>query len=109
MHPNLKKGFSGASGEALFSFRACADFCVFFYEKSPATTCKNIVNIVGLWQSCHHQPDRPPCRGTANGFRNGTPTSITFTGKIFGEAEMLALARAYQEIMGWQKVHPEGF
>ena len=33
-----------------------------------------------------------------NGFReNGTPTSITFMGKLFGEAEMLALARVYQE------------
>jgi Asp-tRNA(Asn)/Glu-tRNA(Gln) amidotransferase A subunit family amidase len=42
-----------------------------------------------------------------NGFRDDTPTSITFTGKLFGEAELMALARAYQEITGWQKVHPE--
>ena len=33
-----------------------------------------------------------------NGFReNGTPTSISFVGRLFGEAETLALARAYQE------------
>jgi Asp-tRNA(Asn)/Glu-tRNA(Gln) amidotransferase A subunit family amidase len=32
-----------------------------------------------------------------NGFRkDGTPTSITFTGKLFGEAEALTLAKAYQ-------------
>jgi Asp-tRNA(Asn)/Glu-tRNA(Gln) amidotransferase A subunit family amidase len=32
-----------------------------------------------------------------NGFRSdGTPTSITFTGKLFGETELLALGAAYQ-------------
>ena len=33
-----------------------------------------------------------------NGFRShdGTPTSITFTGKLFGESNVLAVARAYQ-------------
>ena len=33
-----------------------------------------------------------------NGFRgaDGTPTSITFTGKLFGESTVLALAEAYQ-------------
>ncbi|MEM9553927.1 MAG: amidase [Acidobacteriota bacterium] len=33
-----------------------------------------------------------------NGFRDdGTPTSITFTGRLFGENELLAVARAYQQ------------
>jgi Asp-tRNA(Asn)/Glu-tRNA(Gln) amidotransferase A subunit family amidase len=33
-----------------------------------------------------------------NGFRkNGTPTGLTFTGQLFGETEMLALAKAYQD------------
>jgi len=33
-----------------------------------------------------------------NGFRtsDGTPTSITFMGKLYGETDLLALARAYQ-------------
>ena len=32
-----------------------------------------------------------------NGFRSdGTPTSITFTGRLFGETELLAMALAYQ-------------
>lgn len=33
-----------------------------------------------------------------NGFRSsdGTPTSITFTGKLFGEASVLAVVHAYQ-------------
>jgi Asp-tRNA(Asn)/Glu-tRNA(Gln) amidotransferase A subunit family amidase len=33
-----------------------------------------------------------------NGFRtgDGTPTSITFTGRLFGETELLAVAHAYQ-------------
>ncbi len=33
-----------------------------------------------------------------NGFReDGTPTSITFTGKLFGENALIAIARLYQE------------
>jgi Asp-tRNA(Asn)/Glu-tRNA(Gln) amidotransferase A subunit family amidase len=34
-----------------------------------------------------------------NGFRrsNGTPTSITFTGRLYGETEVLAVAHAYQQ------------
>ena len=34
-----------------------------------------------------------------NGFRSGdgTPTSITFCGRLHGDAEVLALARAYQQ------------
>jgi Asp-tRNA(Asn)/Glu-tRNA(Gln) amidotransferase A subunit family amidase len=42
-----------------------------------------------------------------NGFReNGTPTSITFTGRLFGEDRLLALARAYQEATGFHLKHP---
>ncbi len=33
-----------------------------------------------------------------NGFRpNGTPTGLTFTGKLFGEADLLTLAKTYQD------------
>jgi Asp-tRNA(Asn)/Glu-tRNA(Gln) amidotransferase A subunit family amidase len=45
-----------------------------------------------------------------NGFRSdGTPTSITFNGRLFGEAQILALARAYQEATGFQRRHPPRF
>lgn len=37
----------------------------------------------------------------------GTPTSLTFLGKLYGEAELLAFARAYQEATGFQLKHPE--
>ncbi len=48
-----------------------------------------------------------PCVVLPNGFReDGTPTSITFMGKLFGEAEVLALARAYQEATGFHRKHP---
>lgn len=36
----------------------------------------------------------------------GTPTSITFLGQIFGEARMLALAKAYQDATGFHLKHP---
>ena len=37
----------------------------------------------------------------------GTPTSLTFLGKLYGEAELLAFARAYQEATGFHLVHPK--
>src|SRR5438270_6211909 len=36
----------------------------------------------------------------------GTPTSITFLGQIFGEAKLLALAKAYQDATGFHLKHP---
>ncbi|MFQ5350267.1 MAG: amidase, partial [Thermoanaerobaculia bacterium] len=43
-----------------------------------------------------------------NGFRsNGTPTSITFTGQLFGEADLLAVAKAYQDATGFHQRHPQ--
>ncbi len=42
-----------------------------------------------------------------NGFNaRGTPTSITFTGSLFGETQTLALAKAYQEASGFHLKHP---
>ena len=40
---------------------------------------------------------------------DGTPTSITLNGRLFGESEILALARAYQEATGFHLRHPEAF
>jgi Asp-tRNA(Asn)/Glu-tRNA(Gln) amidotransferase A subunit family amidase len=37
---------------------------------------------------------------------DGIPTSITFTGKVYGEATMLALAHAYQTSTEWHLKHP---
>ena len=43
-----------------------------------------------------------------NGFTDkGTPTSITFVGGLFKEAETLALAKAYQDATDWHLRHPE--
>jgi Asp-tRNA(Asn)/Glu-tRNA(Gln) amidotransferase A subunit family amidase len=36
-----------------------------------------------------------------------TPTSLTFLGKLYGEAELLAFARAYQEATGFHLQHPK--
>jgi len=45
-----------------------------------------------------------------NGFASsGTPTSVTFNGRLFGESQILALARTYQEATGFHRRHPEGF
>jgi len=43
-----------------------------------------------------------------NGFReDGTPYSISFTGRLFGEAETLALANKYQLATGYHLRHPK--
>ncbi len=43
-----------------------------------------------------------------NGFtEEGTPTSISFTGKLFGEGTVLAAAHAFQNARGYHKRHPE--
>ncbi|MDD5562824.1 MAG: amidase [Thermoanaerobaculaceae bacterium] len=43
-----------------------------------------------------------------NGFRaaDGTPTSITFTGRLFGEGELLAVANAYQQATAYHTQRP---
>ena len=47
-----------------------------------------------------------------NGLREGrdggpeTPTSILFTGKLFGETELLAIAHAYQQATGHHLKRP---
>jgi Asp-tRNA(Asn)/Glu-tRNA(Gln) amidotransferase A subunit family amidase len=36
----------------------------------------------------------------------GTPVSLTFLGNLYGEAKLLAFARAYQDATGFQRKHP---
>ena len=36
----------------------------------------------------------------------GTPVSLTFLGKLYGEAKLLVLARAYQDATGFHRNHP---
>lgn len=44
-----------------------------------------------------------------NGFRasNGTPTSIAFTGRLYGEAEALTVAQAYQQATDFHTKRPK--
>ena len=51
-----------------------------------------------------------PALALPNGFRaNGTPTSISFIGKLDREAELLAAARVYQEATGFHRRNPPLF
>jgi aspartyl-tRNA(Asn)/glutamyl-tRNA(Gln) amidotransferase subunit A len=48
-----------------------------------------------------------PALSVPNGFGlKGLPTGIQFTGRVWGEARLLALARAYQEATDWHKRRP---
>lgn len=45
-----------------------------------------------------------------NGFNQmHLPTSITFLGKLYGEANLLSVGKAYQDATGWNKQHPAMF
>ncbi|MBI1387188.1 MAG: amidase [bacterium] len=49
-----------------------------------------------------------PCVVFPNGFKeDGTPTGITLIGRLFGEAELLEAARAYQQSTDFHLKHPE--
>ena len=51
-----------------------------------------------------------PCVVLPNGFNEkGSPTSITFIGRLYDEATLLAVARAYQEATNWHLRHPPEF
>jgi len=51
-----------------------------------------------------------PCVVLPNGFdAKGSPTSITFMGRLFGEGVLLAVAKAYQDAAGFHLVHPPLF
>jgi Asp-tRNA(Asn)/Glu-tRNA(Gln) amidotransferase A subunit family amidase len=55
--------------------------------------------------------DAPKARvrenGEVEGGGPGTPVSITFLGQLYGEAKMLALAKAYQDATDFHRKHPQ--
>jgi len=51
-----------------------------------------------------------PCVVIPNGFNDkGSPTSISFLGKLYGEANVVSLAHAYQQVSEWENMVPPGF
>ena len=48
-----------------------------------------------------------PAVSVPHGFTTkGTPTGITFMGRLYAEAEVLAVAKAYQDAAGWTERRP---
>jgi Asp-tRNA(Asn)/Glu-tRNA(Gln) amidotransferase A subunit family amidase len=51
-----------------------------------------------------------PCVAVPDGFlESGDPASITFCGRMYGEADALEVARAYQAATPWDERHPAAF
>ncbi|HMN47993.1 MAG TPA: amidase [Ignavibacteriaceae bacterium] len=51
-----------------------------------------------------------PCVVLPNGFsKSGTPTSITFLGRLFDEGRLITFAKAYQDATDFHKKHPSLF
>jgi Asp-tRNA(Asn)/Glu-tRNA(Gln) amidotransferase A subunit family amidase len=67
------------------------------YTPNPVATMNtSVTNLTGQ-----------PCVVLPHGFNEkGNPTSLTFIGRVFGEASMLALAKAYQDATDWHLKHP---
>ena len=68
------------------------------YTPNPIATSNTLItNLTGQ-----------PSVVVPHGFNEkGNPTSLTFAGRVFGEAAMLAAARAYQEATDWHRKHPK--
>lgn len=67
-----------------------------YVHPSWGNSSLNITNLTGH-----------PCVVVPNGFQqNGRPTSISFTGKLFKEAELLSFVKAYQDKTDFHKKHP---
>jgi Asp-tRNA(Asn)/Glu-tRNA(Gln) amidotransferase A subunit family amidase len=67
------------------------------YTPNPVATLNSAVtNLTGH-----------PCVALPHGFdERGHPTSLSFIGQLYGDAEMLALARAYQNATDWHLKRP---
>jgi Asp-tRNA(Asn)/Glu-tRNA(Gln) amidotransferase A subunit family amidase len=52
-----------------------------------------------------------PAMSVPTGFnpQNNLPTSITFLGKLYGEANLIAVAKAYQQATTHEDIHPPLF
>jgi Asp-tRNA(Asn)/Glu-tRNA(Gln) amidotransferase A subunit family amidase len=72
----------------------------------PTAAGRGAPSLVGLNTTLTNLTGHPAIV-VRNGFAaDGRPTSITFVGGIYGEAEMLALAHAYQSATEWHLSHP---
>jgi Asp-tRNA(Asn)/Glu-tRNA(Gln) amidotransferase A subunit family amidase len=68
-----------------------------YTPNAVATTNTSMTNLTGQ-----------PCVVVPHGFNEkGNPTSLTFVGRVFGEAPMLALAKGYQDATDWHLRHPK--
>jgi Asp-tRNA(Asn)/Glu-tRNA(Gln) amidotransferase A subunit family amidase len=76
------RGRGGGAGNAL--------------RRSPMQRHSNMANL-----ACY------PALAIPNGFyENGSPASVTFMARPFGEAELIAVAKAYQDAAGFHLKHP---
>jgi Asp-tRNA(Asn)/Glu-tRNA(Gln) amidotransferase A subunit family amidase len=68
------------------------------YTPNPVATLNtSITNLTGQ-----------PCVVVPHGFNEkGQPTSLTFVGRVFGEAAMLTAALAFQQATDWHRQHPK--
>jgi Asp-tRNA(Asn)/Glu-tRNA(Gln) amidotransferase A subunit family amidase len=67
------------------------------YTPNPVATLNTLItNLTGQ-----------PCVVVPHGFNEKRqPTSLTFVGRVFGEAAMLTAARAFQQATDWHVQHP---
>ena len=67
-----------------------------FIHPSWASQSLRITNLTGH-----------PCVVLPNGFIDGKPTSLSFTGQLFGEDKLLRFAKFYQDQTDFHQKHPK--
>ena len=85
--------------------KVMADFDVYLlpYDYSDYTPNPVAARSTGITNLTGH-----PSVTLPHGFdERGHPTGLTFIGKLFGEAEMLGFAKAYQDSTDWHLRHPK--
>jgi len=81
-------------------------------SNGPQLTCTNLTGHPAVILPNGFRGEDAPKPGSedpgdfANSGGPGTPTSLTFLGRLYGEADLLAFARAYQEATGFHLKHP---
>jgi len=95
---NMRAGGAGRAGGPGGAGRESADAGRGFSRPEPSAIRDHfqVANLCGY-----------PAVSVPNGFTaDGHPTSITFLGRLYNEAQIVALARAYQERAGFHLKHP---
>lgn len=80
--------------------RVVIELCILLAVSLVASACSEHVHDPITNRTGHPMVSMP------SGFFRGSPTALHFTGKLFGDAEILLLAHAFQAVTDHHLRHP---